>query len=117
MKSRIFPVMLAVLLMFTFTVPAMASERAIRGGPDLSIYGTTAYCTGKYDSGNNSDRISIKVTLKQGTDTLKSWSATGLGSAVVSETWTVRTGKTYTLVLAATVNGVAQPEQSTTAKS
>lgn len=118
MRKRILPLVMAVLLMLSFTVPAAAAaERAISGRPGLTISGTTAYCVGKYSSGNQNDTISMTLTLKLGTTTIDSWSTSDTGSAVISETCTVTTGKTYTLVLAATVNGVKQPDVSVTARS
>lgn len=117
MRKRILPLVMAVLLMLSFTVPAAAAGRAIAGRPGLTISGTRAYCVGKYSSGNQSDKISMTLTLKLGTTTVDSWSTSDTGSAVISETCTVKTGKTYILVLAATINGVKQPDVTVTAKS
>lgn len=117
MRKRILPLVMVFLLMLSFTVPAAAAERAISGRPGLTISGTKAYCVGKYSSGNQSDKISMTLSLKLGTTTIDSWSASGTGSAVISEVCTVQTGKTYTLVLSGTVNGVKQPDVSVTAKS
>ena len=83
--------------------------------PTLKIEGTTAYCVGKYNSGNRNDAISITVTLMQGSKEIASWSASGKGSVTISKTCKVETKKTYKLVLSATVNGVAKPDVSVTA--
>lgn len=117
MRKRILPLAIAVLMALSFTVPAAASTRAITGRPILSFSRTTAYCVGKYNSGNQSDKISMTLTLKLGSTTVDSWSASGTGSVVISETCTVKTGKTYKLILSATVNGVVQPDVSVTANS
>ena len=117
MRKRMLPLVMASVLMFSVAISAAAAERAITGRPGLTISGTTAYCVGKYNSGNQSDTISMTLTLKLGTTTIDSWSASGTGSAVISETCTVQKGKTYTLVLSGTVNGVKQPDVSVTAKS
>lgn len=68
MKKRIIPLFFLVLLLATVMIPTSAaiSTKAISGKPTLKIEGTTAYCVGKYNSGNRNDAISITVTLMQG---------------------------------------------------
>lgn len=107
MKKRIVPLMMVCLLMMSIlTLPAAAvSTRGISGRPTLKISGTTAYCVGKYSSGNRNDEIAMTITLKEGDKIIESWSISGKGSVVISETCTVRAKKTYKLVLSAIVNG------------
>ena len=54
MKKRIIPLFFLVLLLATVMIPTSAaiSTKAISGKPTLKIEGTTAYCVGKYNSGN-----------------------------------------------------------------
>ena len=106
MKKRIIPLFFLVLLLATVMIPTSAA---------ISTKGTTAYCVGKYNSGNRNDAISITVTLMQGSKEIASWSAAGKGSVTISKTCKVETKKTYKLVLSATVNGVAKPDVSVTA--
>lgn len=63
MKKRIIPLFFLVLLLATVMIPTSAaiSTKAISGKPTLKIEGTTAYCVGKYNSGNRNDAISITV--------------------------------------------------------
>lgn len=117
MKKRILSLVMAVMLMLSFAVSAAATERAVLGRPSLTISGTTAYCIGSYSSGDQSDEISMTITLKLGAVIIDSWSSSGTGSAIISESCTVQTGKTYTLVLSGTVNGVKQADVSVTATS
>lgn len=117
MKKRTMSAVMAVMLILLVTVTTFAAERTISRRPGLTINGTTAICTGKCSSGNSSDKISITITLKFGTDTIKSWSASGTGSVVISKTCTVKTGKTYTLILSTKINGITQPSASITANS
>ena len=95
--------------MMTTTASAAVSTKGISGRPTLKIIGTTAYCVGKYSSGNKNDNIAITITLKQGNTTIDSWSATGKGSALIYETCTVTAKRSYSLVLTATVNGESKP--------
>jgi hypothetical protein len=117
MKKRIIPLFVLVLLLVSVMIPTAAaiSTKAISGKPTLKIEGTTAYCVGKYNSGNRNDEISITVTLTQGSKKIASWSASGEGSVTISETCEVEAKKTYKLVLSATVNGVAKSDVSVTA--
>lgn len=97
MKKRIIPLFFLVLLLATVMIPTSAaiSTKAISGKPTLKIEGTTAYCVGKYNSGNRNDAISITVTLMQGSKEIASWSASGKGSVTISKTCKVETKKTY----------------------
>ena len=82
MRKRIFPLMVVVMIMISMmvtTASAAVSLRAISGRPTLRISGTTAYCVGKYSSGNKNDEIAITITLKQGEKIIDSWSASGKG--------------------------------------
>lgn len=119
---------LAAAIAASVTIPAAASPAkteilsesgistmAIVGRPTLKIDGTTAYCVGKYSSGNRNDAISITVTLKQGSKTIKSWSASGKGAVTISKICTVEAKKTYSLTLSATVNGKIKPDITVTA--
>ena len=118
MKKRIIPLLVLVFMM-SFTVhPIFATDcRAITGRPNLSIKGTTAYCEATYHSGNKYAEISVTLTLKQGNNTIDSWSGSGKGRVSISETSTVSRGKTYNLILNATVDGKEQPEVSVSAQA
>ena len=108
MKKRIIPLFFLVLLLATVMIPTSAaiSTKAISGKPTLKIEGTTAYCVGKYNSGNRNDAISITVTLMQGSKEIDFVGAhQGKVSVTISKTCKVETKKTYKLVLSATVNG------------
>ena len=93
MRRRIFPLIMVYLLMSCFIVSAVAIEpKAIIGRPVLKIEGTTAYCSGQYRSGNRNDQISMTITLKLNDKVIKSWSDSGTGSVIISETHTVERG-------------------------
>lgn len=118
MQKRFFPLLAVAVIMISMivsTASAAVSPSAISGRPSLRISGTTAYCTGKYSSGNKNDEIAITITLKQGERVIDSWSASGKGTVVISETCSVTAKKTYTLVLEATVNGKIKPGVTVTA--
>ena len=119
MKQRIFPLLMLLALVLCFSAPvALASDiRGITYRPNLKIDGTTAYCEVNYRAGDSDTQISVTLTLKQGHTTIDSWSDSGKGSVLISETATVQTGKTYDLVMNATVNGKPQPEVIASARS
>lgn len=111
MKKWIIPLLLALLMMSSMMMTSFAvNSRVITGRPTLRIDGTTAFCGVTYHSGNKDTEISVTLTLKQGEKIIDSWSDSGRGLVIISETSTVERGKTYDLVLNATVNGKEQPE-------
>lgn len=109
---------MVVLLVMAITVPTASAvdSRVISGRPTLRISGNTAYCEAIFRSGNRDNDISVTLTLKYGTDTIGSWSVSGKGSVTISESKTVLAKGSHTLVLDATVNGIAQPEVVVTAE-
>lgn len=58
--------------------------------------------------------LTLKLTLYEGNIYLDSWSASGNGTVPISGECLVKKGKSYRLVLAWSINGVAQPNQSVT---
>lgn len=72
MKVKILPLIVTIMLAISMmaTTASAVRMRAISGRPTLKISGTTAYCVGKYSSGNKNDEIAITLTLKQGTKEL-----------------------------------------------
>ena len=118
MKKRIIPLLMVVLLVMAITIPAASavSSRVISGRPTLRISGDTAYCEAIFRSGNRDNNSSVTLTLKYGTDTVESWSASGKGSVTISESKTVLAKGTYTLIMEATVNGGDQPAVVVTAQ-
>lgn len=114
MKKRVFA-LIAVLLLAMANTAQAAVLRVPTATPELSFNNTTAnafaLCTA-----STSDRISAKLTLYQGNTYIDSWSAAGTYRVPVSGECTVKSGKTYRLVLTWSINGVAQPSESTTRK-
>ena len=109
--------LLAALLIMSLSISAYADMRLARSMPRLTISGTTAYCSGEYRGTDNKADVALTLILKQGTTIIETWTATGKGSANISETERVALGKTYTLTLAVTVDGQKLSEQSVTATS
>lgn len=117
MRKQFIPLLMGLILCLSIPSVLAYGSRAIMPEPNLKINGTTAYCAVDYYSGNRADTISVTLTLKQGRTTIDSWSDSGKGSVLISETATVQTGKTYDLVMNATVNGKPQPEVIASARS
>ena len=79
--------------------------------PTLSFNGTTASCKGTV---MGSGSIEATLELWSGSTKLTSWSDSGTGFLLISETYSVSHGVSYTLKLTGTVGGVAFPESSVT---
>lgn len=94
MKKRVFAVIICIALALTAAASA-AELRAGRIQPILSFSGTTAYCSlSIYEAG---EPIEVTLELWRGSTLIDSWSASGLGRAVISETASVESGKSYHL--------------------
>lgn len=108
--------MVCLVVLLEIPTHAAGLHRAKTCAPTLTIRGTEATCSASY-SGRRSDSISITLALKQGSTTIISWSDSGTQYVNIDKTYSVAAGKTYTLVMTVTVNGVRQPSISVTAKS
>ena len=113
MRKRVLALTLVLAFVLGLTVQA-APLRAPRLYMNLTFSGTTATCSASVRADNATDTISMTVKLWQGATCLKTWTASGTGSASLSKTATVTRGKTYKLTVNATINGVAKPQQSVT---
>lgn len=106
MKKRTTAVILVVLLVLSISAYAIDARYA-SVYPSLAFNGTTATCRAIVEADNSTDTISASISLKQGSTVVKSWTASGKGTLDFSKTATVTKGSTYTLVVNATVAGVA----------
>ena len=105
MWKRVLALSLVLAVMMGIAAQA-APARAPRLYPSLTFSGTTATCIASVRGDN--------VKLWKGASCLKTWTSSGTGSVSLSKTATVTSGKTYKLTVNATINGVAQPQQSIT---
>ena len=113
-------VVLSLVLMVTlvcFSIGAVAKLYTAHGSVSLSFDGSKAVCAAWYIADNTSDALDVTLSLYRGSTLVTSWSRTGTGAVSISERYGVQSGKTYTLILQYSVNGVAQPELSTTKTS
>lgn len=108
MKKRLFSIMLVIAMLFVVNVCA-TSPRANVFDPDITFNGTEAICTVCVTASRITDTIVVAMELRYGNTVIDSWTHSGSGFLQVEETATVQRGKTYTLVVDATINGVAKP--------
>lgn len=80
----------------------------------LTFDGTTAICEAICTGNSSTDQVKATIELYQGNTYLASWSNEETYFVAVSGQRGVTRGKSYTLKLTYTINGVAQPEQSVT---
>ena len=91
------------------------SARAGTNEPMLSFSGTTAYCEVYCQGRTTSDDLTVNLTLRENGNPIAGWNGSGVGYVSMQKTCSVSSGKTYTLVLSYTINGVSQPSVSVTA--
>lgn len=97
---------LAIVLIVSAPLTASATVRSISATPQLSFSGTTATCKATVVGNSTSDKIEVTMKLMYGSSCVASWNGSGNGYVYMSKTATVTAGRTYTLVLEVTVNGV-----------
>lgn len=114
MKKRFSAMLLAVALMLTIGAQASASMRA-SGRPQLSFDGRTAECSASCVGDSDNDWVSATLELYQGNTFVDSWSESGYGDVYVSGSCDVTRGRSYTLTVNYSVNGVEKPPVSVTA--
>lgn len=113
--KKFLSLMMAMLLLCTLVPAAFAEEvttpaddpviSEIVSSSSLSFSGTTANCYGSVVDLDKS--IVATMTLSCGGTTVASWSGSGTSVVDLSGSCTVTKGKTYSLVISGTVNGVA----------
>lgn len=93
-------------------VPVAAAPRVALVRPTISFSGTTATCQAKVYA-NTGESITADIALYEGGSCIESWTATGKGTLIFTDTATVKSGKTYTLSVDAVVAGVAMDTAQT----
>ena len=114
MKKRVLTFFALTICVLTIGVQAM-ELRGITTKPRISFNGTTAICTAACYGDHSDDVINATLTLYQGSTYVDSWSNSGVDSVSVRGEGKVKSGKSYTLKLTYSVNGVSKPSVSATA--
>lgn len=116
LKKRIFPLVLVLICVLSLGIVTDAqAARSSYITPTLIFSGTTAECSAICVGNKTTDEVTATLTLYDNKDTaLESWSASGMYRATPNGTCKVEKGQTYTLVLTWSINGVSQPQKSTT---
>lgn len=117
MKRRIMVFLLAILVLASIPVCAMAStSRVLAIVPSLSFEGATAKCALTVTGNNATDRIEAVIKLWYGSTCLYAWTASGTGYLVFSDTIGVTGNREYRLTVDVEINDVAKPRVSITKK-
>lgn len=107
MKKKGLCLLVAIILLTISILPI--SSRTIDFTPTIVFDGTRATCTVRIAGDRVTDTISATMKLRQGNTVIDEWSGSASGILKLEETATVKRGKSYTLVVNATINGIAQP--------
>ena len=104
MKKRVLAILMVVIIVLSMTTFAVENRsRSIT--PGLSFSGKTANCSLEVIGDNASDTISATITLCRGTTVLKTWTESGSGYILFTDTYTVSTTGAYRLNADVTING------------
>lgn len=113
MKKVVLSLVLMVSLV-CFSVGAVAKLYTAHGSVSLSFDGSKAVCAAWYTADQPSDTLNATLSLYRGNTLITSWNQTGAGTISISRNHGVQSGKTYTLKMQCSINGVAKPTLSTT---
>ena len=113
MKRMVAAILCGILLAGGIVAQAL-EPRVANCSLTLTFDGTTAICEATCTGNSSTDQVKATIELYQGNTYLASWSNEGTYFVAVSGQRGVTRGKSYTLKLNYTINGVTQPEQSVT---
>lgn len=102
----------AFLLVLMLISPSQAAACAIGADVELLFSGNTATCSVFITAANSGDDIKAVIELKQGNNCIKTWTESAESVLDFCETVSVTKGKSYTLTVDYTVNGVSCPQAS-----
>ena len=106
-KKRFFCMSLILVMLLSVSAHAIQS-RSITSVPHLSFDGNNASCVIQIVGDKMTDEISATMELRCGSDLIASWNGSGSGILKMTKSAAVKKGKTYTMVVNFSVNGIEQ---------
>lgn len=117
LKRRILIFLIVALIFASMPIYALANtSRIIVATPTLSFTGTTANCALHVTANYLSDEIDAVIKLWDGSTCLKTWTVTGTGFLVFSDSYKVTWNREYTLTADVEINDISRPQISITKK-
>ena len=113
MRKRIIAVVVLAVMILATSVQAL-EPLAVGDTISLSFDGTTAICSATCKGSNANDKVKASLSLSTDGKTVASWSASDDFSVSIFESCEVVYGKTYTLKLNYSINGIMKPGKSVT---
>jgi len=104
MKKRIVIIMLVLSMIFSVSANAIEVRRPVVY-PDLSFANGEAVCDVLIEADYSDDEIEAYIELWEGGTFLMSWRVSGMEYVETSRTANASRGKTYTLIVYASING------------
>ena len=107
MKKRFLCLLLGFIMLLSVSAYAV-TPRATLINSDIAFDGTEATCTANIFGSKATDEITATMQLRRSGVLIDTWSGSGTGTPRLVGTAEVALGKTYALIVNATINGVAQ---------
>lgn len=106
--KKVIAIMLAAVIFVSLSITAFAEPlRAQKITPSLSFSGTTANCAVSISGSVKS--IVATMSLWDGSVCIESWPGSGTSLVLISGSCAVESGKTYTLKVSGTIDGISFP--------
>ena len=104
--KKVIAIMLAAVIFVSISITAFAEPlRAQKITPSLSFSGTTANCAVSI-SGSGKSMVAT-MSLWDGSVCIESWPGSGTSLVLISGSCAVESGKTYTLKVSGTIDGIS----------
>ena len=111
MKRRVLLLGILIAVLLIFPAHAQSARLSIRTA-DLTFEDSTAQCDVKIYGSSSKDSISATITLWNNNQCIMTWERESNRNLSFSETIAVTQGKSYTLNVEFSINGVPQPKLS-----
>lgn len=117
MKRRVLIFLVVIMVFASMPINALAnSSRVLAIIPGLNFEGTTAKCSVTVSGNYSTDEIDAVIKLWYGSTCLKTWTESGTGYLVFSDTHSVTRNREYKLTVDVEINDVSKPRVSVSKK-
>lgn len=114
MRKQILALVMVLVMLMGVAAQATGPMKAPAAMPSLAFNGSSGVFSVTVSSIKSTDPISVTAKLWRGTRCLNTWTASGSGRVKMEKNFAAIKGNTYKVTVDYTINGVKQPQKSTT---
>lgn len=114
MRKQVLSLVMVLVMLFGVAAQAARPMKTPGSTSRLSFSDTMANCYVAVKGKNATDRITVNARLWSGSSCMRNWNESGTYQVSFTRQAKVVKGKAYKLTVDYTINGVKQPQKSTT---